>query len=60
VAMLNIVSFGIQGESTLQWTPLGCQIVFLSMDVHVWMYPISNFWKKFTIFLYIIITLARY
>jgi hypothetical protein len=55
LAMLNIVSFDIQNESTLQWPPLGCHIVFLSMDVHVWVYPTSNFWKKITILLYIML-----
>ncbi len=32
-------------------TPLGCHIVLFSMDVHVWIYPISNFWENFRIFL---------
>ncbi len=43
------------GENTLQWPPLGCHIVLLSKDVHVWMYPTSNFWKIFIIFLHIIL-----
>jgi hypothetical protein len=43
------------GEKTLQWFPLGCHIVLLSQDVHVWMYSISNFWKIFTIFLHIML-----
>jgi hypothetical protein len=55
VVMLNIVSFDIQSESTLQWSPLGCQIVFLSMDVHVWVYTTLNFWNEITIFLYIML-----
>jgi hypothetical protein len=33
--------------------PLWGHIVLLSKDVHVWMYPTSNFWKIFTIFLHI-------
>jgi hypothetical protein len=39
-----LVYFLIQmGESTLQWPPLGCHLIALSRDVHVWVYPISNF-----------------
>jgi len=44
-----------QGESTLWWPPLGCHIVLLSGGVHVWLYPTSNFWKNFAIFLYIVL-----
>jgi hypothetical protein len=44
-----------RGENTLWSHPLGCRIVLLSKDVHVWMYPTSNFWKIFTIFLYIML-----
>jgi hypothetical protein len=33
------------GESTLRWPPFECHIVLLSRDVHVWMYPTSNFQK---------------
>jgi hypothetical protein len=40
-------------ETTLQWPSLGCHIVLLFKDVHVWVYFISNFWKIFTIFLHI-------
>ncbi len=43
------------GENTLQWSPLGCHIVLLSSDVHVWAYPTSNFWNIFTIFLHIML-----
>jgi hypothetical protein len=35
--------------------PLGCHIVLFSRDVHVWVYPISNFRKIFTIFLHIML-----
>jgi len=45
----------VKGESTLQWTSLGCHIVLLSKDVHVWAYLISNFQKIFTIFLHIML-----
>jgi hypothetical protein len=43
------------GESILQWPPLGCHIILLCKGVHVWIYLILNFWKKFTIFLYIML-----
>ncbi len=43
---------GVWGESTLWWPPLGCHIVLLFKDVHVWMYPISNFWNIFIKFLH--------
>jgi len=43
------------GESTVWWPPLGCHIGLLSRDVHVWMYPISNFWKIFTIIFHIML-----
>jgi hypothetical protein len=37
-------------------TPFGVShIVLFSRDVHVWVYLTSNFWKIFTIFLYIIL-----
>jgi hypothetical protein len=48
----------IWGESTLWWPPLGCHIVLLSSDVHVWMYTTSNFWKSFTIFLHIMLDIT--
>jgi len=44
-----------EGENTLQWTPLGCHMVFSFKDVHVWMYPTSKFWKNSTIFLHIML-----
>jgi len=55
---LNITKFGPtfgEGEDTLEWPPLGCHIILLSKGVHVWMYPISNFWKSFTIFSHIML-----
>jgi hypothetical protein len=44
-----------QGENTLRWPRLGCHMVLLFKDVHVWMYPTFKFWKNFTIFLHIIL-----
>jgi hypothetical protein len=41
-----------KGESTLWWPPLGCHVILLFGDVHVWVYPTSKFWKIFTIFLH--------
>jgi hypothetical protein len=35
--------------------PFGCHIVLLSRDLYVWMYPTSNIWKNFTIFLHIML-----
>jgi len=35
--------------------PFESHIVLLSKDVNVWMYPISNFWKNFTLFLHIML-----
>jgi hypothetical protein len=45
----------VEGENTLQWTLLGCHMVLLFKDVHVWMYPTSKFWKNFTILLHIML-----
>jgi hypothetical protein len=50
-----VMKLPLWGESTLWWPLLGCHIVLLSRDVHVWMYPTSNLWKNFTIFLHIIL-----
>jgi hypothetical protein len=36
-------------------TLLKCHIILLSKDVHVCVYPTSNFWKFFTIFLHIML-----
>ncbi len=33
VVMLKIVSFDIQGESTLQWPPLGCIVILIILKV---------------------------
>jgi hypothetical protein len=44
-----------EGENTLEWTPLGCHMVLLFKDVHVWMYATSKFWKNSTIFLHIML-----
>jgi len=30
-------------------------IILIFRDVHVWVYPTSNFWKIFTIFLHIML-----
>jgi hypothetical protein len=43
------------GESTLQWPPLGCHILLFFKGVHVWIYPIPNFWKNFITFLNIML-----
>ncbi len=46
------------GENTLQWPPLGCHIVtlyYFPKNVHVWMYPTSNFWKNFILLLHIML-----
>jgi hypothetical protein len=37
------------------WPPLECHIILLFRDVHVWMYPTSNFQNIFTIFLHIML-----
>jgi hypothetical protein len=43
------------GWSTLLWPPLGCHVILLSKGMHVRVYPTSNFWKIFTIFLHILL-----
>jgi hypothetical protein len=44
-----------KGESKLRWPLLGRHIVLLFRDVHVWMYPTSNFQKTFTMFVHIML-----
>jgi hypothetical protein len=52
---LQLMNEDGKGESKLQWTLLSCHIVLLFKNVHVWMYPTSNSWKIFTIFLHIML-----
>jgi hypothetical protein len=55
-----IVSKNIFGWKHIMMTPLGCHFIMFFKDVHVWICPISNFWKPFIIFLHIInITLGK-
>jgi hypothetical protein len=46
---------GVVGESILWWPFLGCHIVLISKDVHVWLNPTLKFWKVFTMFLHIML-----
>jgi hypothetical protein len=52
---IQIRIFLVLGESTLWWPPLGCHIILLCRDVHVWIYPTSNFWRIFIMILHIML-----